>query len=201
MLTGGTALSEFYLKHRYSEDLDLFTRQPRDIGVDVEELRALLLARGLRLSVRSSGVQFVRAFVEDIQEGEVVKIELARDVPVRMAPPMEAQGCVVDSFEDIAVNKVSAILDRREPKDFVDLYFILKESSFTVDYLMERAKEKHANFESDEGRLLFAANLHDAGKLEMPPGLVKPVTMQDVQEILVPLAERIIERYRPRRSS
>jgi len=26
-LTGGTALSEFYLKHRLSEDIDLFTKE------------------------------------------------------------------------------------------------------------------------------------------------------------------------------
>ena len=27
-LTGGTALSAFYLQHRFSDDLDLFTRKP-----------------------------------------------------------------------------------------------------------------------------------------------------------------------------
>jgi len=27
-LTGGTALSAFFLQHRYSEDLDFFTDQP-----------------------------------------------------------------------------------------------------------------------------------------------------------------------------
>ena len=30
-LTGGTALAEFYLKHRYSEDLDFFSEQEVDI--------------------------------------------------------------------------------------------------------------------------------------------------------------------------
>ena len=29
-LTGGTALAEFYLKHRYSEDLDFFCEQEFD---------------------------------------------------------------------------------------------------------------------------------------------------------------------------
>ncbi|MBU2577550.1 nucleotidyl transferase AbiEii/AbiGii toxin family protein [Patescibacteria group bacterium] len=35
---GGTALSEFYLKHRYSEDLDFFT----DEELPIEEIRPRL---------------------------------------------------------------------------------------------------------------------------------------------------------------
>lgn len=31
-LTGGTALSIFYLEHRYSEDLDFFTEIPGAVG-------------------------------------------------------------------------------------------------------------------------------------------------------------------------
>jgi predicted nucleotidyltransferase component of viral defense system len=31
-LTGGTALSEFYLQHRYSDDLDLFTRKSEPLS-------------------------------------------------------------------------------------------------------------------------------------------------------------------------
>ena len=35
-LTGGTALAVFYLKHRYSEDLDFFSEKEFDIlGLDV----------------------------------------------------------------------------------------------------------------------------------------------------------------------
>jgi len=30
-LTGGTALSAFFLQHRYSEDLDFFTDQPEQV--------------------------------------------------------------------------------------------------------------------------------------------------------------------------
>ena len=34
-LTGGTALAEFYLQHRYSEDLDLFIRLSVLVGCPV----------------------------------------------------------------------------------------------------------------------------------------------------------------------
>jgi hypothetical protein len=59
----------------------------------------------------------------------------------------------VDSFEDIAVNKIRAILGRdpSEPKDFVDLYFILRRSAFTLEYLLERAKKKEAALDREDG--------------------------------------------------
>ena len=37
-LTGGTALSVFYLHHRYSNDLDLFTRD----AVNLDELNFMI---------------------------------------------------------------------------------------------------------------------------------------------------------------
>lgn len=37
-LTGGTALSRFYLKHRYSDDLDFFVNNSRDYKAEVEKI-------------------------------------------------------------------------------------------------------------------------------------------------------------------
>ncbi|MBI3058289.1 MAG: nucleotidyl transferase AbiEii/AbiGii toxin family protein [Deltaproteobacteria bacterium] len=47
--TGGSALAEFYLQHRYSDDLDLFTRSAQSIRSDYADFRPLLASRGLEI--------------------------------------------------------------------------------------------------------------------------------------------------------
>ena len=41
-LTGGTALSRFYLDHRYSDDLDFFVHQNQDFLSPIQEIIAKL---------------------------------------------------------------------------------------------------------------------------------------------------------------
>src|SRR6266849_1687971 len=90
---------------------------------------------------------------------DALKIEFARDVPAMMAPPDIHNGIVVDSFEDIAVNKVCTILSRTESKDSCDLFFILNESHYGLDYLISRTREKEAALDEEYGILDFATNL------------------------------------------
>lgn len=117
-----------------------------------------------------------------------------------MAPPTMREQVVVDSFDDIAVNKICAILNRQpsESKDFCDLFFILKESQFTLDYLITRAREKEAAFDSEEGSLFFATNLFAVEDFELLPRMIKPLSLEELREFFVPLAEQLIQRLRPK---
>ena len=46
-LTGGTALSAFYLQHRYSDDLDFFTRKRGLLEEDFRHCSAILESMGI----------------------------------------------------------------------------------------------------------------------------------------------------------
>jgi predicted nucleotidyltransferase component of viral defense system len=46
-LSGGTALSAYYLQHRYSDDLDLFTRDQDALSVGVPLVEQLVARLGL----------------------------------------------------------------------------------------------------------------------------------------------------------
>src|SRR5262249_12387255 len=148
--SGGTALSEFYLQHRYSDDLDFFTRKPDPMDKDFRKVREILASIGLAIDEQpETGADFGRFFV--YSEGQIdnqLKIEFIRDVAGRMDQAQTHGQIVVDSFEDIAVNKICAIYGREPPdlKDYCDLFFILKESRYTLDYLISRAHEKDASF-------------------------------------------------------
>lgn len=202
-LTGGTALAEYYLGHRYSDDLDLFQRGsgPLEAG-DISHVLSVL---------GSMGMQVDRTKDLDMQKELLVSragttdlplvVHLCRDAAVRMEAPQTHGPVVVDSLLDIAVNKTDTILSRApsEPKDYCDLYFILQSTSYTLDYLLARAREKNGSFEHEENLLRFAVNLRDAGSLQLQPKIrmIKPLSLDELAGYLVPLADELINRYRP----
>jgi predicted nucleotidyltransferase component of viral defense system len=203
-LTGGTALAEFYLHHRYSDDLDFFTRKQGPLAQDFQHVIRFIPTLGLAIASKNpKSEEHLVLFVSAGDGQDNLKIEFARDVPAQMAQPTTHDGIIVDSFEDIATNKICAILSRQpsEPKDFYDLYFILKESPFTLEYLISRARGKKALLDSEEGMLIFAANLltvHNVNLLrKLEPRIVKPISAEHLREYLYPLAVELSRRYRP----
>ncbi len=203
-LTGGTALAEFYLHHRYSDDLDFFTRKQGSLAQDFQHILDLIPTLGLTIvSKNPKSAEHLLLFVNTGDDQDNLKIEFARDVPAQMAQPTIHGRIIVDSFEDIATNKICAILSRQpsEPKDFYDLYFILKESQFTLDYLISRAREKEALLDSEEGVLIFTANLLTVQNInlmrDLEPRIVKPLSAEHLRDFLLPLATELSRRYRP----
>jgi len=198
-LTGGTALAEFYFKHRYSVDLDLFTRKGRLDPADFELVRRVFEVLKLEIEEDRCDENFARYHVRREGLHEPLKVEVCNDVAAKMAPPIRRGNVVVDSLEDIAVNKVCAILDRgpEEPKHLCDLYFLLREGRFNMDYLIGRAGEKQADFDGEEGQLAFAVQVRRVVEIEMMPKMIRPLTKCDLESYLVPLAETLIRRFKP----
>lgn len=143
-LTGGTALAAFYLEHRYSDDLDFFTR-------DVENLRAAdhLVERGvaaanLIIEEFPPREQMFRRFLlagDADPSHPLRKCELMHDSEPHFAEPRRFDGVLVDDLLSIAVNKLAA-LGRIEPKDYVDLYLILQQGAYRLEELIPRVQEK-----------------------------------------------------------
>jgi len=146
-LTGGTALSAFFLKHRKSNDLDFFT--------SIENL-VLPLSHALESSLRKEGLSVERArglhsFVELFvaSSDASTAIHLALDSPFRFEPPFESQeilGLKIDSLVDIASNKMLALFGRAVLRDFIDVYFLVKEH-FSKDELIKKAEQKDPGFD------------------------------------------------------
>lgn len=146
-LTGGTALSAFFLHHRKSNDLDFFTTIEELISPFSQKLEAVLKENGLNVE-RSRGFHsFVELSVKS--EGDSTIIHIALDSPFRFQPPShidDIPGIYVDSLIDIATNKLLALFGRAELRDFVDVYFIVKEC-FTKKELLEKAAQKDPGFD------------------------------------------------------
>jgi len=143
-LTGGTALAEYFLGHRFSYDLDLFTAEADLILPFSYRMEQTAHSAGLQVSI----VRRFASFVEfQVSQGEnTLKVDLALDSPFRFAPvePGDA-GVLVNDFQDIQTDKTLAFFGRAEPRDAIDLYFLLKKTKF--EDLAELARQKDAGFD------------------------------------------------------
>ncbi|MGB9776144.1 MAG: nucleotidyl transferase AbiEii/AbiGii toxin family protein [Anaerolineae bacterium] len=143
-LTGGTALAEFYLGHRLSFDLDLFTAEEPLIVPTSRQVEAVARREGIQVSVVRRFSSFVELVLAD--QGETLRVELALDSPYRLAPPIFCEyGIWVNDWLDLAVDKVLAYYGRAEPRDAVDLYFIFEREP--VERLLELAAQKDPGFD------------------------------------------------------
>lgn len=143
-LTGGTALAEFYLGHRLSLDLDLFTAEADLI---------LPFSYGLESACRAGGlgVQVMRRFSSLAElvvssETEAVRVDLALDSPYRFDAPVKSRhGVWINDWRDLSVDKLLAYYGRAEPRDAIDLFFILQ--SEPLDPLLALAAQKDPGFD------------------------------------------------------
>lgn len=142
-LTGGTALAEFYLAHRYSYDLDLFTGEA-DL---LSPFARVLEQRARRSRLPLQVIRRFESFVEYLYGGdEPYRIQLAVDSPFRFAPPEPSRyGVLVNDWDDLCVDKLLAFYGRAEPRDAVDVYFILQRES--VARILQKAVEKDPGFD------------------------------------------------------
>lgn len=145
-LTGGTALGRGYYQHRYSEDLDLFVNDAPSFGLwrdrCLEALQSAAVTEGWALDIVLREERFGRAFLR----GPVaLKLEFVNDVPFRVGQPWEHPVLGrLDTKENILANKLSAILDRQEPKDLADIFWLCCRDNLDLLQAMEHALGKAA---------------------------------------------------------
>lgn len=147
-LTGGTALSLFYLKHRKSNDLDFFTNNPELIlpfSYNLEEV----LEKINYVTQRQRGLHsFVELVVTKNKDSTV--IHLAQDAPYRIEPLKqfpEYPMLNVDSLSDIAANKLLALFGRATLRDFIDVYFLINKKYVDSKEMVSNAKQKDPGFD------------------------------------------------------
>jgi len=139
-LTGGTALSVFYLHHRTSEDLDFFTVEKVDLSEISFWLRTVWPSE-------YSGVRTAPQFLSVLLRG--VKVEFVID-PLsdrggRDQASVGSESILVDSLGNIAANKLCTLVSRVEPKDFIDFYFLMQDvPGLEFESLLKSAQEREA---------------------------------------------------------
>lgn len=174
-LTGGTALAAYYLKHRFSDDLDFFTAQAVDaVGIHAiaENVRKVIEAESVRFSRLHDRYQFYYLLGD-----EEVKVEFTHYPFPQLEEPKEFDGIRVDGIYDIATNKLMAALDRFDPKDFVDLYFLIPQFPLSE---LRLAVEKKFGIRVDP--IFLGSELAKARRIAALPKMIKQFSIEELKD-------------------
>ena len=117
-LVGGTGLA-LQKGHRKSVDIDLFGAIDAD---EVELMNSLSVFNDLKTSQQTKNIK-----VFSINN---IKTDIVNYPYPWLFPVIETNGIRLADIRDVAAMKVAAITNRGTKKDFIDLYFLLKD--FTV---------------------------------------------------------------------
>ncbi len=162
-LTGGTAASRGYLQHRFSDDLDFFVNDDDRFGLWAERVVQTLSQpnHAWRCQVLMKEERFVRL---NLTTNELqMKIDMVNDVPARVGAVQEDPILGrLDSAENILANKITALLDREEPKDLADIWGFCCRMNLSLKNAITHAESKAAGvFPADLARLLCSATVED----------------------------------------
>jgi predicted nucleotidyltransferase component of viral defense system len=139
-LTGGTALGRYYLKHRYSNDLDLFVNRENDFKQLSNKIISQLQNHFSEIEIALLSEDFARIFIHN--EEYPLKIEFVNDVLFHAGEIQSANFFHrIDSWENILSNKICA-LSRDEAKDVADLIFLSMKYNFTWETMINYARQK-----------------------------------------------------------
>lgn len=161
-LSGGTAASRGYLHHRFSDDLDLFVNDDDRFTLWAQRvIEGVATGLDVQVEVVQRGARFVR--INLTGPDLVLKVEMVNDVPahvgeLRVHPVLGR----LDSAENILANKLTAVVDRREPKDFADIWGFCCRMGLTCEAALSGAQSKAAGlFPADVARALLTVTGDD----------------------------------------
>ena len=164
-LTGGAALAGFYLGHRETHDLDLFTL------VDaMDEGARSVAAAAEKMSGKLESIQTspdFRRFILTL-EPEAIVIDLIRERVAQIVAHKPVIGIiVVDPPEEILANKLCALLGRAEIRDLVDVR-ALELAGYSMESALPAAALKDAGL--TPGQLSWVLSQITLGEDLIPPG-------------------------------
>jgi hypothetical protein len=189
-LTGGAALAGYYLGHRETADLDLFTST-----AVIEEGEAALRAAARDVGASVEHVQTAPVFRRRLvrRECESVVVDLVVDAaPQGPQPKRHFGGVRVDSPEEILANKLCTLLSRAELRDLVDV-LALERAGFRAEDALPLASRKDGGL--TPAQLAWVLSQISIGDDAAIPGSASPA---DLQAFLADLIARLTRLSFPR---
>lgn len=184
-LSGGTALSAFHIQHRLSEDLDFFCPYPVDHFFLYEFIDRTKKYVGAE-TARNARLFDRHIFFLEWGSKKSLKMEFTKYPFEHLGKTATHYGIQVDSLRDLAANKFMALIDRFDPKDFVDLYFLLQQFSLTK---IRRDAERKFNVKI--GPMVLGSELSKVRRIEALPAMLQPLTVAELKSFFTRQARAI----------
>lgn len=183
-LSGGTALAAYHLNHRISDDLDFFSFEELEkifLHGFTEKLKSIIGADSVRFERLYDRNQFFYKF-----NSEELKVEFSKYPFYQLENPMIKDGIKIDGLRDIAANKLMALLDRFDPKDFVDLYFIFKKIKLAD---VRADAEKKFGIKIDD--IFLGGEFAKVKRIEALPKMIKKITVEELKIFFAETAKEL----------
>ncbi|MBI2475764.1 MAG: nucleotidyl transferase AbiEii/AbiGii toxin family protein [Candidatus Taylorbacteria bacterium] len=189
-LTGGTALAEYYLGHRLSEDLGFFAEEEFEPLAISAFFKKIETKAGIRKITYEQSFNRNLFFLELKSDG--IKTEFTYFPFPRIEKGKKIGKLDVDSLLDIAVNKLFTIYQKPRTRDFIDLYCILqKEKTWTLDDLIVKAQIKFDHFLEP---LQLSGQFTKAETLKDYPKMLQTLPDTEWQSFFMSEAKRIAQK-------
>lgn len=159
-LGGGTALA-LQIGHRVSVDFDFFTKDFLESNF-LKDLERELPSNSLELNVNS------REELTFFFDG--VKVTFLHYPYPRLLSPVDLEGVTALNVLEIASTKAYTVGRRVEYKDYIDLYFVLKEQGISLGGIIDLSNRKYG---SKFNSRLFLEQLVDDSIEEVPIKFIK----------------------------
>ncbi|MCG3206237.1 MAG: hypothetical protein KCHDKBKB_02971 [Elusimicrobia bacterium] len=170
-LSGGTALS-LQLGHRESEDLDFFSQQP----FKPELIEQQLLKYG-KLSETELSSGTLNTYLNG------VKLQFLH-YPYRLLEPVVVwEGVRLSSVIDIACTKLQTVGMRGSRKDFIDIYFLLKQ--MPLETLLSYTKEKYSESDYSETHILKSLVYFDDAEAQPMPRMHQDISWEQIKKEII----------------
>jgi len=182
-LTGGAALVGYYLGHRTTHDLDLFTTE--DL---LEDGLAALAASAREVDATLEPIRTSPDFRRFLlrRGDEALVVDLVRDSAPQLFPDKPVIGGIrIDPPEEILANKLCTLLSRSEIRDLVDVK-ALEQKGFSIEQAFPLAMRKDGGL--TPGQLAWVLSELRIGTDASPPG---DVSGSELREYLEDLRHRL----------
>jgi hypothetical protein len=170
-LSGGTSLA-LQIGHRESQDLDFFNQndfQPELIQRELEsigKLKDITLDRGT-----------LNCFLDN------VKLQFLYYPYKLLEPKIIWENISLSSKLDLALTKLITISSRGNKKDFIDMYFLLKE--YDLQNLFVKLKDKYSNSDYNETHILKSLVYFVDADQEPMPRMHKEIDWEIIKEEII----------------
>lgn len=166
-LSGGTALS-LQLNHRQSDDLDFFSQEE----FNYQQLLDLLTKFG-----KSENV-FIDKGTLNLYLDKI-KLQFLHYPYKLLDPFLYYEKIKISSILDIACTKLITISDRESKKDFIDLYFLLKQ--FSLAQILNSLSKKYSKTNYNQIHILKSLSYFDQADAEPSPRMIEAISWSQIK--------------------
>jgi predicted nucleotidyltransferase component of viral defense system len=188
VLSGGTALTTFYIPYRYSDDLDFFSQEE----VNLDAIVVWLKTNKKLLNYTSFDVSTTynrNMFFINYASGYSIKIEFTYYPFPAISDGIKFNNLKIDSQLDIAANKLFTIYQTPRFRDFSDLYELIIKNNFDIFDLIIKAKTK---FDWDINYLQLTKQLQKVKIQKDIPRFMKEYNYKALEDFFEGITKKLI---------